>query len=213
MNPSLSPFLARNQSATRRRAQPGRSGFSLLEVVVILAIITLVIGAGVLSVNHLRRDAALRVPARKLSEAVARASWLAREEQQPVQLAFTAEGLEVATSSSTDAAGGIVPAVAGTLASGTPPLDGTGGEPAAARLRVDPVDFSAFDQVSLRLPGAADWVSLGKQPVFIELNPLAFSPDFSIRLESAELGWVEQDFHSLSGELAEERSSTQRTRN
>lgn len=184
--PPSSPGFRRPPAISRG----GRPAFSLLEVVVILAIITIVVGAGAMSLAYLRRDAALRGPARQLSEAVSRAGWAAREQQHPVDLVFSATGFQIDGIDSSPASG---PA-------------GNGGDPTP--IRVDPVNLAAFDRVSLRLPGAQAWTELGKQPMTIRLDPLAFSPGFSVRLESADLGWVEQDFHGLTGELAEERSST-----
>lgn len=82
----------RHSSGAPHRAEPHAAAFTLIELVLVLAILAVIAGAAVPSITGLMADAEARKPLEELARLAKQTRLRAMEEKRPYQIAFTSTG-------------------------------------------------------------------------------------------------------------------------
>lgn len=163
-----------------------RWGFTLLELLIVLAIGALLVGGASFAISSLLRERQLHKPTQQIRQVIQQSVRKSAQENQPWQLIFINREIFAAPLSQ---------------------------DPKQVIATQDPAcSLPQLSELSI-FPSAADgWLLANRTPIFVYIDHAHFAPPFQIRLRS-KYGWIEQTFDPLTGELINQSSSTKSASN
>lgn len=188
-------------SAARKTSRRSRSGFTILEIVVVLSIAMLIVGGGLGALYFNRDEAALLDASEEIEVLAKRARTIATLKQQPYGLEFTATGVALmpyaeATISKSDRVA--------FLAEREEIAAQAGDSDAVKSVTRSNWKLEEGMRLSVKRWASTDWLPLKRRD---EVQVWRFDPEgicepVSVRIDLGE-GWIMMRFHPLTAAIAE----------
>jgi type II secretory pathway pseudopilin PulG len=194
-------------SAAKRTNKFRRSGFTLLEIIVVLSLTMLVIG-GAIGMMYLNRDeAVLNDSVQEIEVLAKRARTIATLQQRPYALEFTADGVRLMpfAEATMEAADREMMIEGQTYAQEATFEEGEMAPPVQSSVRDSwTQDETEPMTILLRRWGSSDWIELKQRDRQVwRFDPNGISEPVGIRLEMPNGNWISAFFHPLTAAATE----------